>query len=442
MQRHAGLLQLLPGFEEQSQRNVCCSLPQPFWGRLSQRHRTRNGNLSRLPYLGGGGQESRQCRSHQGHRSAGNWNQHRRPLGQGHDRSPDPSLRARRPHRRSQGQEAQRAGRLRPAEAGGHRRGVRPYQEPDRQPAIREQDLRSVDRQLCLGMVKVDLVALLAIQVLYAIASLALISVGLAIIFGMMRVINLAHGEFLMLGGYAAIVATNHGVNIWVAMLVVAPLVVGIIGVIAERLIIRVLYGRMIDTLLATWGLSLFFIGLVTTIFGNTVAGIGAPLGGIAVGRYSISLYRLLLVGIAAAMLLAIYAVLRTTRLGLLARGTMQNANMAAALGVNPPRVYAITFGIGAALSGLAGAVLAPVSGVFPTIGVAYVAKSFITVISGGTAILAGTAAAASLFGTVNQLLTYFTTPVIGEAGLLAAAILLLRVLPHGITGKLFRGSL
>src|SRR5690349_16014738 len=287
-----------------------------------------------------------------------------------------------------------------------------------------------------------DLAAVLALEVLNGIATLVLISVGLAIVFGMMRVINLAHGEFLMLGGYAAIVATSHGVNIWIAMLVVAPVVVGIIGLIAERLIIRVLYGRMIDTLLATWGLSLFFIGLVTTIFGNTVAGIGAPLGGIAVGRYSISLYRLLLVGIAAAILLGIYVVLRTTRMGLLARATMENPNMAAALGVSPPRVYAATFGVGAALTGLAGGLLAPISGVLPTVGAAYVAKAFITVISGGTAIMAGTASAASLFGTVNQLLTYLTTPVIGEAGLLAAAILLLRVLPHGITGKLFRGSL
>jgi urea transport system permease protein len=104
--------------------------------------------------------------------------------------------------------------------------------------------------------------------------------------------------------------------------------------------------------------------------------------------------------------------------------------------------VYATTFGVGAALTGLAGGLLAPISGVLPTVGAAYVAKAFITVISGGTAILAGTATASSLFGSVNQLLTYFTTPVIGEAGLLAAAILLLRVLPHGITGKLFRGSL
>src|SRR5947207_1592312 len=159
-------------------------------------------------------------------------------------------------------------------------------------------------------------------------------------------------------------------------------------------------------------------------------------------GIASLVLISLVLVGIAAAILVAIYVVLRTTRLGLLARGTMENPNMAAALGVSPPRVYAATFGVGAALTGLAGGLLAPISGVLPTVGAAYVAKAFITVISGGTAIMAGTASAASLFRTVNQLLTYLTTPVIGEAGLLAAAILLLRVLPHGITGKLFRGSL
>jgi branched-chain amino acid transport system permease protein len=290
--------------------------------------------------------------------------------------------------------------------------------------------------------VNVDLVALLAIQVLYAIASLALISVGLAIIFGMMRVINLAHGEFLMLGGYAAIVATSHGINIWLSMLAIAPVVVGIIGVIVERTIIRFLYGRMIDTMLATWGLSLFLVGLTTAIFGNTTVGISAPLGSFEIGAYRVSTYTLFVIAVAIAVLAAIFATLRWTRLGLIARGTMQNANMAAALGVDPPRVYAITFGIGAALSGLAGAVLAPVSGVFPTIGVAYVAKSFITVIGGGAAIVSGTITASALFGTVNQIATFVTTPVFGEVALLATAIVLIRLLPQGITGRFFRRGL
>ena len=287
-----------------------------------------------------------------------------------------------------------------------------------------------------------DLVALLAIQVLYAIASLALISVGLAIIFGMMRVINLAHGEFLMLGAYAAIVATSHGINIWISMLVIAPIVVGVIGIIVERAIIRFLYGRMIDTMLATWGLSLFLVGLTTAIFGNTTVGISAPLGSFEIGTYRVSTYTLFVIAVAIAVLAAIFAVLRWTRLGLIARGTMQNANMAAALSVDPPKVYAVTFGIGAALTGLAGAVLAPVSGVFPTIGVAYVAKSFITVIGGGAAILSGTVTASALFGTVNQIATFVTTPVFGEVALLATAIILIRLLPQGITGRFFRRGL
>ena len=287
-----------------------------------------------------------------------------------------------------------------------------------------------------------DLVALLAIQVLYAIAALALISVGLAIIFGMMRVINLAHGEFLMLGGYAAIVASSHGISIWLSMLVVAPIVVGSIGVIVERTIIRFLYGRMIDTMLATWGLSLFLVGLTTAIFGNTAVGISAPLGSFQIGAYRTSAYTLFVIAVAAVVLGAIFAVMRWMRLGLIARGTMQNANMAAALGVNPTRVYAITFSIGAALSGLAGAVLAPVSGVFPTIGVAYVAKSFITVIGGGAAIPSGTVSASALFGTINLIATFVTTPVFGEVTLLAAAILLIRLLPQGITGRFFRRGL
>ncbi|HXT06386.1 MAG TPA: branched-chain amino acid ABC transporter permease [Roseiarcus sp.] len=287
-----------------------------------------------------------------------------------------------------------------------------------------------------------DLAALLGVQVLYAIASLALISLGLAIIFGMMKVINLAHGEFLMLGGYAAIEANRFGLNIWIAILVVAPIVVGAIGVVVERTIIRWLYGRIIDTMLATWGLSLFLVGLTTAIFGNTTVGLSAPLGSFEIGRYRMSAYTLFVIAVAVAALAGVLAALRYTRAGLIARGTMQNGAMAAALGVNPGRVYAVTFGVGAAITGLAGAVLAPVSGVFPSIGGAYVAKSFITVIGGGAAIVTGTTSASILFGAINQLATYATTPVFGEVALLGAAVVLIRVLPQGITGRFFRRSL
>ena len=124
-----------------------------------------------------------------------------------------------------------------------------------------------------------------------------------------------------MLGGYAAIVATSHGLSIWIAMLVVAPVVVGIIGVIVERTIIRFLYGRMIDAMLATWGLSLFLVGLTTAIFGNTRVGISAPLGSFQIGAYRTSAYTLFVIAVAAVVLAAIFAVMRWTRLGLIACG-------------------------------------------------------------------------------------------------------------------------
>ncbi len=288
-----------------------------------------------------------------------------------------------------------------------------------------------------------DQVIAIGLQLIYGIANLALISLGLAIIFGMMRVINLAHGEFLMLGGYTVVVATNNGVNIWIAMLILAPLVVGIIGVIVERLLIRWLYGRMVDTLLATWGLSLLLIGIVTSIFGaQTTTTISPPIGALPIGGYTISGYDLFLIFVTALLLLAVYATLKLTKLGLLARGTMQNAQMASSLGVSTSRIYMITFGLGAAVSGLAGGLLAPVTGVLPTMGATYIAKAFITVISGGASILAGTAAGSILLGGINGIVTFLTGPTIGEVALLVTAIILLRLMPTGITGRFFRKSL
>jgi len=257
-----------------------------------------------------------------------------------------------------------------------------------------------------------------------------------------MLLINLAHGEFMVMGSYSAAVAVHYGINIWLAILVVAPISVGIIGVILERLIIRHLYGRMVETMLATWGLSLFVVGILTMIFGDITEGVPTPLPGIRIGAYQTSGYSLFVIALAIATLFAVYAILRSSRLGLLARGTMQNADMAAALGTDTSRIYAVTFAFGAALAGLAGGVLAPVSGVFPTIGGSYIGRAFITVISGGAAPLAGTASASLLFGVINQIATFLTNPVYGEVALLLAAIVLIRILPQGITGRYFRGSL
>jgi branched-subunit amino acid ABC-type transport system permease component len=287
-----------------------------------------------------------------------------------------------------------------------------------------------------------DYAVIIAIEFASAIATLALISLGLAVIFGMMRIINLAHGEFMVMGSYAATVAVHHGVNIWIAILVIPPLVVALIGLAIERIIVRHLYGRMVATMLATWGLSLFIVGLLTTIFGDTTEGVPTPIRGVGIGRYQTSGYGLFVIFLSAMALFVVYAVLKSSRLGLLARATMQNADMAAALGTDTSKVYAITFAFGAGLAGLAGGVLAPISGVFPSIGGSYVGRAFITVIGGGAAPLVGTASASALFGTINQIATFMANPVYGEVALLLAAIILIRAMPQGITGRYFKGRL
>ncbi|MGO7540688.1 branched-chain amino acid ABC transporter permease [Rhizobium ruizarguesonis] len=280
------------------------------------------------------------------------------------------------------------------------------------------------------------------LEVLAGISSLVLIALGLAIVFGMMRVINLAHGEFLMLGAYTAITAVNRGVNFYIAILFIAPLAVGLIGLIVERLVIRHLYGRIVDTMLATWGLSLLFVGLTTTVFGNTTTGISSPIGAVTIGNANVSGYKFFIIGVAVVTIVLVMLLLRKTEFGLIARATMQNPTMAAAVGVDPKRTYAVTFALGAALAGLAGGVMAPITGIVPGIGTTFVAKAFITVIGGGASVMVGTLTASTIFGTVNQVASFLTTPVLGEVAMLLTAVLLLRLMPQGITGRFFRGSI
>lgn len=287
-----------------------------------------------------------------------------------------------------------------------------------------------------------DISFVIGVEVLYAIASLVLISAGLAVVFGMMKVINLAHGEFMMMGGYATIVSVNLGINVYVSMLIIAPITVGIIGLIVERLVIRHLYGRLVDTMLATWGLSLFFIGVASMIFGNTTTSISTPIAGFTVGNYQVNGYNFFIIIVTVVLIGAIYSILKLTRLGLIARGTMQRSDIAAALGYSPNRIYMATFFCGSALSGLAGAVLAPLVGLGPTSGGAYIAKSFITVIAGGPSLITGLVGSSALFGTVNQIFTFSISPVIGEVALLISAVILLRLLPNGITGRFFKGKM
>ncbi|MEK0432029.1 MAG: hypothetical protein RL700_236 [Pseudomonadota bacterium] len=286
-----------------------------------------------------------------------------------------------------------------------------------------------------------DYAAVVLLEIIYMIAFLALTSAGLAVVFGMMRVINLAHGEFVMIGGYTTIACAKADINIYFAMLVVSPLVVGILGLLVERLVVRQLYGRMIDTMLATWGLSLLMVGIITFIFGNTAVSVPAPIPGYELGEFQMGGYNLFIIGIATLLMICMWLVMRFTRLGLVARGAMQSADVASSLGYDPKRVYMWTFTVGAALSGLAGGVLAPLTGLLPSSGGAYIAKAFITVITGGAAVITGTLSSSVIFGTINQIVSFGSTPVIGEIAMLAFAVVLLRLMPQGITGRFFRNA-
>lgn len=286
-----------------------------------------------------------------------------------------------------------------------------------------------------------DYAAVVFLEILYMISFLVLVSIGLAVVFGMMRVINLAHGEFVMLGGYTTLACYDAGINIFFAMLVIAPIVVGLVGLIVERLVVRWLYGRMIDTMLATWGLSLLFVGLVTLIFGSSAVGVPTPIPGYQMGSYQMGGYNLFIIAIAILLVLLMWLILRYTRVGLVARGAMQNPEVASSLGYNPGTIYMMTFAAGAALSGLAGGVLAPLTGLLPSSGGAFIAKAFITVITGGAAIISGVLSSSVMFGTINQLVSFGANPVLGEIAMLALAIVLLRLMPQGITGRFFRNS-
>ena len=280
-----------------------------------------------------------------------------------------------------------------------------------------------------------DQIVSLLISVLFSVATLVIIALGLAVIFGMMRIINLAHGEFLMLGAFAVLAATRAGLPIWPAMLL-APLVVGVIGLVIERLVIRHLYGRILDTMLATWGLSLVLTQLATVICGPATQGIATPLGSVRIGAYSIAQYSLVLIVMAILLLALTYLVFTRTRYGLMAQAATQLPEMASALGIDVQRMNMVTFAFGSALAGAAGALLAPISGVVPTMGVAFVAKAFMTVIVGGQALLVGSTAAAGLLGTVDNVVSYLTTPFLGQGAVLVVAIVLLRLLPQGLSGR------
>jgi urea ABC transporter permease protein UrtB len=271
------------------------------------------------------------------------------------------------------------------------------------------------------------------------ISIILLVALGLGIIFGIMGIINLAHGEFLMLGAYIYLTMTNLGISPWISFLIAAPLT-GVLGIVVERTIIRPLYGRRLDTLLATWGLSIVMIQMVRIIYGPHGQPTPNPLpGSLEVLGASFSSYRVFLFGATAVLYIFTYALFRYTDFGLKARATMHDEAIAATLGINTKRIYMYTFGIGTAITGLSGALIAPIVGVVPTMGVIFIARSFLAVTLGGSEALLGTLIASFLLGTVESVFALATTAVFGLIALLLAASLFLRIRPEGIFPRIER---
>ncbi|GAB4229449.1 MAG: branched-chain amino acid ABC transporter permease [Elainellaceae cyanobacterium] len=280
-----------------------------------------------------------------------------------------------------------------------------------------------------------DQILVLGLNALTGISLLIIVALGLTVTVGMMGVINLAHGELMMIGAFTVLVLTQSGVPLVFAMLA-APIVSGLVGLLIERLIIRWLYGRVIDTILATAGLSMLLIQVAKFLFGSDSRSVPMPTGSIAIGSRTIATYRLMMIVVAALLVAITYLVFTRTRYGLEARAATLNPNMAAAVGINASRVNMWTFVFGSALAGIAGAILAPFTTVTPTMAIPFMARAFMTVIVGGPAILLGTSASAAALGFIESAVALASTPVFGQVALMACALLLLRVFPKGISGS------
>jgi urea ABC transporter permease protein UrtB len=267
-------------------------------------------------------------------------------------------------------------------------------------------------------------------------AFLVISCAGLAVIFGMMGVINLAHGEFIMCGAYVTASAVRFGMPLPLAILTGA-IVAGMIGMIIERLVIRHLYHRPLDSIIATWGISLIATQGVLIVLGSTMQGVGTPLGSITVGEQSFSVYRLVLMATSVGLLGSLYVLFYHSRFGVIARATIQKPKMANALGVNTDRMYSLTFGLGAALAGLAGGLYAPTMTMVPTMGATFIVESFVTVVVGGADIFVGAAPAAAILALIKTALTAWYGQLFGQIGLLLTVIVVIRILPGGLSGWL-----
>jgi branched-chain amino acid transport system permease protein len=276
-------------------------------------------------------------------------------------------------------------------------------------------------------------------QYLDNIGFLILAASGLIIIFGMMGVINMAHGELMMIGAYITASAYYAGVPAPLAILL-AGVGSGIAGIIMERLVIRFFYKQLLSSLVVTWGISLMLSQGFLLIFGPSILNMPTPFGNFPIDEQTFGIYRLVLFGVSVAMIAGVWAVFTFTRFGTHARATMENPEMADALGVNTRNVYALTFGLGSAMGGIAGGMFAMTATISPFFGINYTPLAFITVVVGGganviTGLLASVLALAGVQTAVNNLVNVY----VGYLGMMGTALVILLVLPRGISEYLER---
>lgn len=280
-----------------------------------------------------------------------------------------------------------------------------------------------------------DYITIVLLSSLSSVSVLLIATLGLAIVFGLMGVINLAHGEFIMFGAYAALMITGAGVPFPLAI-VMATLITALFGALVEWLIIRRLYGRLLDTLLATWGLSLVMYQSAVLLFGSVTPGIGLPQSSVAIGKYTISSYLLFLIAVAITLIIAVYLLMTKTGYGVMARAAIQDRETAAAMGIETKRINMLTFALGAGLAGFAGAILLPAVPATPSMGFAFVIKAFLIVVAAGPVTLLGTVVSGGLLGSVASVTASFWSTVAGDVVFFILTIAILRIFPLGISAR------
>jgi branched-chain amino acid transport system permease protein len=262
-------------------------------------------------------------------------------------------------------------------------------------------------------------------------AILFIVSSGLLLVFGVMKLINFAHGGLITLGGYAAVVATILGLNPWVAV-PIAAMFGAVVGLAMERVIVRPLYSRPLDAILATWGLSIIIGQIITLVFDRGVHFAEPPVRGVvSVLGEPYSSYRLILTAIALALGLSLALALRGTNLGLSTRAVIMNEDLARGLGINSGLVRCITFTIGSALAAIAGAFITPLSSVDPNMGIPWLINAFMLVLVSRSSILS-LAVASVVLGGAQVLVSNYFGSVLGGLTIAALAAIILRIRPQG----------